>query len=74
LNALYQKDGKNMKKDYHGKLVELYSKHDPEKLLPFLQSSSLYSLQEAFAICKRSNLYHEMVYLLSEFLGTVHCF
>ncbi|CAG0922413.1 unnamed protein product [Notodromas monacha] len=70
LDALYKKDAKAMKRDYHGKLVELYSLHDREKLLPFLQSSSVYSLQDAFGICRKGNLFPEMVYLLTRMGNT----
>lgn len=51
--------------DYHQKLMELYAEHAPDRLLPFLKSSNLYSLEKALSICKSRKLVHEMVFLLA---------
>ncbi|XP_017086409.1 vacuolar protein sorting-associated protein 41 homolog isoform X1 [Drosophila eugracilis] len=61
LDSLLKVDRHNV---FQNKLVFLYAKYDRKKLLPFLVSSKEYVIQEALSICKRENLYPEMVYLL----------
>lgn len=56
--------------DYHQKLVELYAEHAPDRLLPFLKSSNLYSLEKALNICQRRNFIHEQVFLLARMGNT----
>lgn len=56
---------------YHWKLVNLYSKYAPDKLLSFLRRSNSYPIQEALDICKRELFYPEMVYLLGR-MGNTH--
>lgn len=46
------------------KLINLYAKHDQEKMLPFLKRSRTYPLQEAYELCKINSFHPEMVYLL----------
>lgn len=46
------------------KLINLYAKHDREKMLPFIRRSRTYPLQEAYELCKNKLFYPEMVYLL----------
>lgn len=50
--------------------MNLYAKHEPDKLLPFLKRSHNYPIQEAFDICKRELFYPEMVYLLGRMGNT----
>lgn len=50
--------------------MNLYAKHKPDKLLPFLKRSHNYPIQEAFDICKRELFYPEMVYLLGRMGNT----
>lgn len=57
-------------KNYHEKLVSLYAKFAPEKLLPFLKRSQNYPIQKALDICKDALFYPEMVYLLSRIGNT----
>ncbi|XP_018795192.1 PREDICTED: vacuolar protein sorting-associated protein 41 homolog [Bactrocera latifrons] len=56
---------------YHWKLVNLYAKYEPEKLLPFLKRSNHYPMQEALDVCKRELFYPEMVYLLGQMGNTI---
>ena len=56
---------------FHWKLVGLYAKFEPQKLLPFLKSSKHYHIQEALDICKREKFYPEMVYLLGKMGNTL---
>ncbi|CAG0890895.1 unnamed protein product [Cyprideis torosa] len=51
--------------NFHGRLVRLYAEHAREKLLPFLQSSSRYPLQEAYLECQVRQFWPEMVFLLT---------
>lgn len=46
------------------KLMNLYAKHDRDKLLSFIKRSRTYPLQEAYELCKTNLFYPEMVYLL----------
>ncbi|KAI4454815.1 vacuolar protein sorting vps41 [Holotrichia oblita] len=55
---------KNPSGQYHGHLVKLYSIYDRDKLLPFLNKSDHYPIQEALDICRRAKFYPEMVHLL----------
>nr|XP_019538216.2 vacuolar protein sorting-associated protein 41 homolog [Aedes albopictus] len=55
---------------FHWKLVTLYAKYDPSKLLSFLKRSNNYPIQEAFDICKQKLFYPEMVYLLGRMGNT----
>uniref|UniRef100_A0A0A1WFZ4 Vacuolar protein sorting-associated protein 41 homolog n=1 Tax=Zeugodacus cucurbitae TaxID=28588 RepID=A0A0A1WFZ4_ZEUCU len=56
---------------YHWKLVNLYAKYEPQKLLPFLKRSNHYPMQEALDVCKRELFYPEMVYLLGQMGNTI---
>lgn len=56
--------------EYHQKLVELYAEHAQDRLLPFLKSSNLYSLEKALHICQNRNYIHEMVFLLARMGNT----
>lgn len=56
---------------YHSRMVDLYAKYAPEKLLSFLRRSNSYPIQEALDICKRELFYREMVYLLGR-MGNTH--
>jgi hypothetical protein len=53
-------------RDYHQLQVDLYASYDPSKLLPFLEDSRYYNLEEAYETCKRHSLVPEMVYLLGK--------
>ncbi|XP_053961064.1 vacuolar protein sorting-associated protein 41 homolog isoform X1 [Anastrepha ludens] len=64
-------DKVNKSGKYHWKLVNLYAKYEPEKLLPFLKRSNHYPMQEALDICKRELFYPEMVYLLGQMGNTI---
>lgn len=55
---------------YHSKLVNLYAKYDPKKLLSFLKRSNNYPIQEALDICKGIPRYEEMIYLLGRMGNT----
>lgn len=56
--------------EHHDKLVNLYAKHSPTKLLAFLKMSNHYSLESALKICQELNLVHEMVFLLARMGNT----
>jgi len=53
-----------MRPEFHGQIVSLYADYGPDKLLQFLKSSDHYPMQEAMLICKKRELYTEMIYLL----------
>ena len=55
---------------FHRKLVALYAKYSPGKLLQFLKRSNNYPIQEAYDICKAKAFYPEMVYLLGRMGNT----
>lgn len=45
------------------KLLNLYAKYDPDKLLSFLKRANSYVLEEALELCESKRLYPEVVYL-----------
>ncbi|XP_022905494.1 vacuolar protein sorting-associated protein 41 homolog [Onthophagus taurus] len=55
---------KNPTGQFHGLLVRLYAIYDRDKLLPFLQRSDSYPIQNALNICRNAKFYPEMVHLL----------
>ncbi|XP_052869808.1 vacuolar protein sorting-associated protein 41 homolog [Anopheles cruzii] len=55
---------------FHGRLVPLYARYEPDKLLPFLRRSNNYPIQEAYDICRQLLFYPEMVYLLAKMGST----
>lgn len=57
-------DKVNSSGQFDWKLINLYAKHDREKMLPFIRRSRTYPLQEAYELCKVNLFYPEMVYLL----------
>lgn len=63
-------DRKDSSGKYHSKLVNLYAKHDSQKLLSFLKRSNNYQIQEALDVCKRELFYPEMVYLFGRMGNT----
>jgi vacuolar protein sorting-associated protein 41 len=77
LDRLFQKDQKDKKdeksernerlpKEYHDSLMKLYAQYEPKKMLPFLQNSKHFSLNNAYKISREKNMVPEMVYLLSK--------
>jgi hypothetical protein len=52
--------------EFHGQMVSLYADYGPDKLLQFLKSSDHYPIHDAMLICKKRQLYPEMIYLLSK--------
>jgi hypothetical protein len=58
--------------ELHKLQVQLYSEHQPEGLLPFLQSSEHYDLRRAFVVCQSTAppMHQEMVYILSRLGNT----
>lgn len=67
LDALNKVDSTGM---FDWKLINLYAKHDREKMLPMLRRSKNYPLQEAYELCKITHFYPEMVYLLDRMGNT----
>uniref|UniRef100_A0A182NF47 Fructose-1,6-bisphosphatase isozyme 2 n=1 Tax=Anopheles dirus TaxID=7168 RepID=A0A182NF47_9DIPT len=55
---------------FHWRLVTLYARYEPEKLLSFLKRSNSYPIQEAYDICQGLQFYPEMVYLLDKMGST----
>lgn len=55
---------------FHWRLVNLYARYEPDKLLPFLKRSNNYPIQEAYDICQKLLFYPEMVYLLDKMGST----
>lgn len=55
---------------HHGLLVELYAQFAPQKLIAFLRSSNHYQLERALDICRRKNLFNEIVFLLGRMGNT----
>jgi hypothetical protein len=55
---------------HHGLLVDLYAQYAPEKLIAFLRSSNHYQLEKALEICRRKNLFNEVVFLLGRMGNT----
>ncbi|KAL0219830.1 hypothetical protein P9112_005483 [Eukaryota sp. TZLM1-RC] len=65
LHTLFEaKGGITIGKDYHGLQLELYARHLPSKLLPFLKQSSFYPLNKALEVCESYNLHRELVFVL----------
>jgi len=65
LDALLKKDF-HEGYDYHKLQIELYAEYDYPRLLPFLRTSTYYSLENAYKICEARDLVPEMVYLLGQ--------
>jgi len=65
LDALLRKDF-HEGYDYHKLQIELYAEYDYPRLLPFLRTSTYYSLESAFKTCEARDLVPEMVYLLGQ--------
>ncbi|VDD86824.1 unnamed protein product [Enterobius vermicularis] len=61
LNMLYER---NEEEEFADLAVELYAKHEPEKLLPFLRKSESYDIAKALDVCEKNELINEMVFLL----------
>ncbi|CAG2113369.1 unnamed protein product [Medioppia subpectinata] len=55
---------------HHGLLVELYAQYSSEKLMAFLRSSNHYQLEKALDICRKKNLFNEIVFLLGRMGNT----
>ena len=55
---------------YHGLLVELYAQYSVDKLMPFLRSSNHYHLEKALEVCRKKNLFNEIVFLLGRMGNT----
>uniref|UniRef100_A0A182IX16 Uncharacterized protein n=1 Tax=Anopheles atroparvus TaxID=41427 RepID=A0A182IX16_ANOAO len=55
---------------FHWRLVNLYARYEPDKLLSFLKRSNNYPIQEAYDICQKRLFYPEMVYLLDKMGNT----
>ncbi|CUM52096.1 uncharacterized protein AC631_03531 [Debaryomyces fabryi] len=53
-------------KQFSDEQVELYSRYDSGKLLPFLSKSSTYDIDKAIQICEENNYTEELVYLLGK--------
>ncbi|KAK4049400.1 Vacuolar protein sorting-associated protein 41 [Microbotryomycetes sp. JL201] len=63
LDALFDRDP-HLISDYSDLQVDLYAEFNPNKLMDFLRSSSLYSLEKAYEVCDKNDLVPEMVFLL----------
>ncbi|KAM0792872.1 hypothetical protein ACM66B_002635 [Microbotryomycetes sp. NB124-2] len=63
LDALFDHDSHAVG-DYSDLQVDLYAEFNPNKLMDFLRSSSLYSLEKAYKVCDERDLVPEMVFLL----------
>lgn len=53
-------------KQFSDEQVELYSRYDSGKLLPFLSKSSTYDIDKAIQICEANDFTEELVYLLGK--------
>ena len=67
LDALFKRDSE-AGHEYHALQVPLYAEFDRARLLPFLQRSSYYPLQQALDHCKQRQLIPEMVFLLGMYI------
>ncbi|KYR00389.1 RING zinc finger-containing protein [Tieghemostelium lacteum] len=63
LHNLFLKDA-HIAEEFHELQISLYAQYEPSLLLHFLKNSFHYSLEKALEICKKKNLYEEMVFLL----------
>jgi len=70
LDALVSSDY-NQVPMYHGKIVELYANYKKDKLLPFLQMSNSYNLEDALSVCHKVRMYNEEAFIL-ERMGSSH--
>ncbi|XP_054157899.1 vacuolar protein sorting-associated protein 41 homolog [Oppia nitens] len=55
---------------HHGLLVQLYAQYSPDKLMAFLRSSNYYELETALEVCRKKNLFNEVVFLLGRMGNT----
>lgn len=53
-------------KQFSNEQVELYSRYDSGKLLPFLSKSSTYDIDRAIRLCESNDFTEELVYLLGK--------
>ncbi len=64
LDALFRKDAQSVS-DYSDKQIKLYAEYEPAKLMTYLRTmSSYYNIEQAYEVCKTSDLVPEMVFLL----------
>lgn len=54
----------------HDLQIELYAEYDPSNLRDFLEKSNSYNLDKAYEICKKKQLWREMVFLLGRMGNT----
>lgn len=67
LDALNKVDNRGL---FDRKLVNLYVKFEPKRLLSFLKKSSNYPIQEALEACQKIGFHEETVYLLGRMGNT----
>jgi vacuolar protein sorting-associated protein 41 len=65
LDALWVKNT-NDGTEFHNLQMALYAEYDPARLLQFLKRSIHYSVPDAYDICEKRDLVHEMMYLLGK--------
>lgn len=51
---------RNEEEEFADLAVELYAKHEPEKLLPFLRKSESYDIAKALDVCEKNELINEV--------------
>lgn len=56
---------------YHWRLLTLYAKLRPDKLMGFLRRSHNYPISDAYKLCEAKGMYPEMVFLLDK-MGNTH--
>lgn len=63
LHALMEKNNKDEGIQFYDLQIELYAEYDLEGLEKFLQKSQAYNLDLSLEVCKKKNLYEEMVFI-----------
>ena len=69
LDALVKRDW-DASKAFHNLLVQLYADYDTDKLLPFLQKSDHYKIQDALETAETHGLIQEKIFILARMGNT----
>ncbi|KAH9421186.1 Vacuolar protein sorting-associated protein 41 [Dermatophagoides pteronyssinus] len=56
---------------YHDLLFDLYAKHVPDRIVPFLRQSNYIQLEKALEVCKKQQLTKAVVFILGR-MGNTH--
>ena len=56
---------------YHDLLFDLYAKHIPDRIVPFLRQSNYIQLEKALEVCKKQQLTKAVVFILGR-MGNTH--